>query len=70
MSVARPAARHEEVVSFVDIPVGASYRGLENFPGDSLADDALYEASRAYQSMWRKPELDKAYGESAIATAT
>lgn len=43
-------------------------RLVENFPGDTLADDALYEAARAYQSMWRKPELDKAYGESAIAT--
>lgn len=43
-------------------------RLVENFPGDSLADDALFEAARAYQSMWRKPELDKAYGESAIAT--
>jgi len=43
-------------------------RLVESFPGDSLADDALYEAARAYQSMWRKPELDKAYGESAIAT--
>ena len=43
-------------------------RLVENFAGDTLADDALYEAARAYQSMWRKPELDKAYGESAIAT--
>lgn len=43
-------------------------RLVENFAGDSLADDALFEAGRAYQSMWRKPELDKAYGESAIAT--
>ncbi len=43
-------------------------RLVETFPGDTLADDALFEAGRAYQSMWRKPELDKAYGESAIAT--
>lgn len=43
-------------------------RLVENFPGDTLAADALYEAARAYQSMWRKPELDKSYGESAVAT--
>ena len=30
----------------------------ETFPDDSLADDALFGAGRAYQRMWRKPALE------------
>lgn len=41
-------------------------RLVESFPGDTLADDALYEAARSYQRLWRKPELDPQYGLSAI----
>jgi outer membrane protein assembly factor BamD len=37
------------------------------FPDDSLADDALLEAARAYARIWDDPELDPTYGESAIA---
>jgi outer membrane protein assembly factor BamD len=43
-------------------------RLAETFPDDSLADDALYGAGRAYQRMWRKPALDPQYGQQAIAT--
>jgi outer membrane protein assembly factor BamD len=40
----------------------------ENFPEDSLADDAMYESARAYQRLWRSPELDSQYGTTAQAT--
>lgn len=41
-------------------------RLVESFPADTLSDDALYQAARAYQRLWRKPELDPQYGYSAI----
>ncbi len=40
----------------------------ENFPEDSLADDAMFESARAYQRLWRSPELDSQYGTTAQAT--
>lgn len=43
-------------------------RLVETFPDDSLADDAALEASRSYRKLWRKPELDPTYGETAIAS--
>ena len=35
---------------------------------DSLAADALVRAGDAYAALWRKPELDPTYGETALAT--
>ncbi len=43
-------------------------RLVETFPDDTLADDALFGAGRAYQRLWRKPALDPEYGQQAIAT--
>jgi outer membrane protein assembly factor BamD len=40
----------------------------ENYPEDSLADDAMYESAREYQRLWRSPELDSQYGTTAQAT--
>ncbi len=40
----------------------------ESFATDTLADNAMYEAGREYQKMWRRPTLDANYGEHAIAT--
>jgi len=40
------------------------------FPDDSLADDGLVEAGRAYAKIWDDPELDPTYGQSAIAMFT
>lgn len=46
-----------------------SYRRVaESFATDTLADDAMFEAARSNQKMWRKPELDPQYGELAVAT--
>jgi outer membrane protein assembly factor BamD len=35
---------------------------------DSLAADALLRAGDAYAELWRKPELDPSYGETAMLT--
>ena len=43
-------------------------RIMETFPNDTLADDGLLQAGRAYAEMWRKPALDKEYGETALST--
>lgn len=42
-------------------------RLAESFATDSLADEAMYEAAREYQAMWRQPTLDAQYGEQALA---
>lgn len=42
-------------------------RLAESFATDSLADDAMYEAAREYQKIWRRPTLDAQYGEQALA---
>jgi outer membrane protein assembly factor BamD len=39
----------------------------ENFPDDSLADDAMYESAHEYQLLWRSPELDSQYGVTSQA---
>jgi outer membrane protein assembly factor BamD len=41
-------------------------RLVETFPDDTLADDALFGAGEAYKQLWRKPVLDKEYGQTAI----
>jgi outer membrane assembly lipoprotein YfiO len=43
-------------------------RILESFPDDTLADDAALESSRAFARLWRRPQLDPTYGETAIAS--
>lgn len=37
----------------------------ETFPDDTLGDDALFEAGKSYEAMWKNPVLDATYGESA-----
>lgn len=36
-------------------------RLAEQFPNDSLADDAMFMAARSYREMWRRPSLDPQY---------
>ena len=43
-------------------------RLAETFPDDSLADDALFAAGKAYAAMWRTPELDPQYALLAQGT--
>jgi|SRR5690606_13066265 len=37
-----------------------------SFPGDTLADDGLFQAGVSYSQLWRKPELDPEYGDAAL----
>jgi outer membrane protein assembly factor BamD len=37
-------------------------RVAEQFPNDSLADDAMYMAGISYRELWRRPTLDPQYG--------
>jgi outer membrane protein assembly factor BamD len=47
----------------------ATYNRLvDAFPQDTLVDDALFKAGKAYQKEWRKPQLDATYGTNAIAS--
>ena len=41
-------------------------RVYELLPQDTLADDALLASGIAYQSMWRRPNLDAEYGQDAL----
>ncbi len=43
-------------------------RLVETFPEDSLADDAALESARSYRKLWRKPQLDAVYGQTALAS--
>ncbi len=43
-------------------------RVADEFPGDSLAAPALLRAGDAYLALWRRPELDPTYGQTAYAT--
>ena len=40
----------------------------DDMPNDPLAPDALLRAGDAYADLWRKPELDPSYGQTALAT--
>jgi outer membrane assembly lipoprotein YfiO len=40
----------------------------EAFPDDSLADDAIVEAAKAYARLWKRPSLDPQYGQMALST--
>lgn len=43
-------------------------RLTESYPEHPLADDGLYGAARSYHRLWRKPQLDAQYGQTALAT--
>ncbi len=46
-----------------------AYQRIQDaFPDDSLADEALFQQAREYQRLWRKPQLDAQYGQTALAT--
>lgn len=43
-------------------------RIFESFPDDTLAEQALFEEGRAYQSLWTRPDRDASFGDAALAT--
>jgi outer membrane protein assembly factor BamD len=55
--------RHEHLLA-----AQAYTRLTESYPEHALADDALYGAARSYHRLWRKPQLDAQYGQTAVAT--
>ncbi len=42
-------------------------RLADEHPDDSLAADALLRAGDAYSQLWKRPELDPTYGQTALA---
>jgi outer membrane protein assembly factor BamD len=40
----------------------------DDTPNDPLAAEALLRAGDAYADLWRRPELDPSYGQTALAT--
>jgi outer membrane assembly lipoprotein YfiO len=61
------ASAHQHLSEY--LLAAQSYSRLyESFPEDSLADDAALESSRSYARLWRRPQLDPVYGETAIAS--
>lgn len=42
-------------------------RLVESFPENQLADSAALESARSYKKLWRRPNLDATYGETALA---
>ena len=61
------ASAHQHLKEYL-LAAQSFNRLVETFPEDSLADDAALEAARSYRRLWRKPELDPTYGETAFAT--
>ncbi|MEO6067737.1 MAG: outer membrane protein assembly factor BamD [Gemmatimonadales bacterium] len=43
-------------------------RVSDELPSDALAPEALLRAGDAFADLWRKPELDPTYGQTAIST--
>lgn len=46
----------------------AFQRIFESYPDDSLAERALFEQGKSYQSLWTRPDRDASYGDAALAT--
>jgi outer membrane protein assembly factor BamD len=61
------ASAHEHLSEYL-LSAQSFNRLVETFPEDTLADDAALEAARSYRRLWRRPELDPTYGETAFAT--
>jgi outer membrane assembly lipoprotein YfiO len=61
------ASAHEHQDEFL-LAAQSFSRLVESFPDDSLADDAALESARSYRRLWRRPQLDPSYGETALAS--
>jgi outer membrane protein assembly factor BamD len=42
----------------------------DDTPGDPMAPDALLRAGDSFAALWRRPELDPTYGQTAMSTYT
>jgi outer membrane assembly lipoprotein YfiO len=61
------ASAHQHAGEFL-LAAQSYSRILESFPEDTLAAAAGLEAARSYARLWRRPQLDPVYGETAIAS--
>jgi outer membrane protein assembly factor BamD len=43
-------------------------KASDDTPNDPIAPDALLRVGDAYADLWRRPELDPTYGQTALAT--
>lgn len=43
-------------------------RIFETFPDDTLAEHALFQEARSYQSLWTRPDRDATFGDAALST--
>ncbi|HUF25719.1 MAG TPA: outer membrane protein assembly factor BamD [Gemmatimonadaceae bacterium] len=57
------SARNEHLLA-----AQAFQRIMDSFPNDTLADDGLLLAGRAYAAMWRRSSLDAEYAQTAVST--
>jgi outer membrane assembly lipoprotein YfiO len=60
------ASAHQHMDEFL-LAAQSFSRLVESFPDDSLAAPAALEAARSYGRLWRKPQLDPTYGQTALA---
>lgn len=57
-------SRNEEFI----LAAQAFSRVPENFPEDTLAAPATFQAGISYSKLWKRPDLDADYGTTAIST--
>lgn len=60
------ALTHERKKEFL-LAAQAYERVTDGFPDDTLAPTAMLGTGRAYQSLWRRPNLDPEYGQKAAS---
>ncbi|HUO51455.1 MAG TPA: outer membrane protein assembly factor BamD [Gemmatimonadaceae bacterium] len=58
---------HKKQDEFI-LAAQAYSRVPENFPEDTLAAMATFEAGVSYASLWKRPDLDPDYGTTALST--
>ena len=58
---------HQHTDEFI-LAAQAFSRVPENFPEDTLAPLATYQAAVSYSKLWKRPDLDADYGVTAMST--
>ena len=58
---------HQQLNEYI-LAAQAFSRIPENFPEDTLAGPATYQAGLSYAKLWKRPDLDADYGVTALST--
>jgi outer membrane assembly lipoprotein YfiO len=58
---------HQHLEEYI-LAAQAFSRVPENFPEDTLAALATFQAGLSYEKLWKRPDLDPDYGTTAIST--